>query len=772
MNPPGEPPQNLIPFEPAAPPAPIPPVIQLQPDRVETVLEEDVPLRQFGRVLRKRAWKVVLCTLIVFLTVLIGTLRQTPIYEAAALIEINKENQNILSFKEILDLDANNDEYLETQYRVLKSRTLAEKVVRDLKLFEQREWYQKRYLLGFYRIDPPPEALAAIRRNPYQVDPDNQAYRNTVENFLKDLDVRPVRRSNLVEVAFSSSDPKVAAASANALASSHIDRNLEVKFEATQKASEWLRGQLVGLKARLEQAEESLQQYARRNEIVFLDEKQMASNEKLRQIETEFTKAQADRIQTEAVYRSLIQGQLDAPGVLENKLVQDLSANLNELTREYAQLTQLFKPEYPKALQVKRQIEAVQKNLEAAKNSLIRNREDLFNAARRRQEMLGAALDEQRKIVSQIAERSIQYNILKREVDTSRQLYQGLLNRMKEAEVSAGLRASNIRVVDPAETPKLPVRPKTPLNLVLGLLFGLGLGIGYAFLEEHLDNSVKNPDEVDRLLRLPTLGVIPAFAPAAKPASSRQIAANAEDPSEALMRTVSDAKSHLAEAYRSLRTSILLSTNPRPGVILTTSALPREGKTTTTINLALTLANLGSRVVIVDCDMRRPNCHKLLKVRPPLGVIHYLTSQATLDEIIAKAPGIPNLHLIACGPIPPNPTELISQPLAATMIRQLRDRYDFVLIDSPPAMGVTDSRILATLADAVILVVRSHATARQLVRRTYDDFRQIGARVIGVVLNSADIRSSDYNYYGYYSYYKSYYIEDGKKLKPSKKARK
>ena len=745
--------QNLVPFEPIPAPVLNPPVINLRPERPEPPLDDEVPLRIFWRTLRKRAWKVAFCFAVVFATTLIGTLKQTPVYEAAALVEITKENPNILSFKEVLNLDASSDEYLETQYRVLKSRTLAEKVVRELKLSQHADWNRKRMFLDLWRVDPPAEALAAIQRNPHQVDPDNLAYRNTVESFLKDLEVRPVRRSNLVEVAFNSSDPRLAATVTNALASSYIDRNLEVKFEATQKASEWLRGQLVSLKGRLEQAEEKLQSYARRNEIVFLDEKQMASNEKLRQLESEYTKAQAERIQAEALYRSVLAGQLDAPGILENKLVQDLTTNLNELTREFAQLSQLFKPDYPRAQQVKRQIETVQKNLDAAKRTLVANKEHVYNAAVRREQMLEAALKDQRKVVAEIAERSIQYNILKREVDTSRQLYDGLLNRMKEAEVSAGLKASNIRIVDPAQVPKRPVRPKTGLNLFLGLLVGLGLGIGYAFLEEHLDTSVKNPDDVERMLRLATLGVIPAFS--------------SDETAPALLKTVSDTKSHLAEAYRSLRTSILLSTNPCPRVLLTTSALPKEGKTTTTINLALTLASLGSRVVVVDCDMRRPTCHKLLRVRPPLGVIHYLTSQASLDNVITEVPGIPNLYLIPCGPIQPNPTELISQPLAASMFRFLRERFDFVLLDSPPAMGVTDSRILATLADAVILVVRSHATAKQLVRRTQEDFRQIGARVIGVVLNGADIHSTDYNYYGYYSYYKSYYLDDGAKSKAS-----
>ncbi|MCC6860636.1 MAG: polysaccharide biosynthesis tyrosine autokinase [Bryobacterales bacterium] len=748
---------SLVPFDPAQPPAPQA-VIQMHPAPPQWRQEEEVPLRLFWRVLRKRFWKIVFCFVTVFLSVLVATLKQTPVYEAAALIEIDKENPQILSFKEILNLESNSDEYLETQYRVLKSRSLADKVVRELKLFRKPEWYRKRQFLDLYRSDPPPDSLASVAHGAAQVDPENAAYRNTIENFLKDLDIRPVRRSNLVEVAFSSSDSRLAAAVTNALATSYIDRNLEVKFEATQKASEWLRGQLVGLKARLEKAEDALQDYARRNDIVFLDDKQTASNEKLRQVETEYTKAQAERIQAEAVYRSLLDGQLDAPGVLENKLVQDLSSNLNELTREYARLTQLFKPDYPQAQQLKLQIDTVQRNLESAKKTLIANKEHLYKAALEREQMLAAAVQEQRAVVAQVAERSIQYGILKREVDTNKQLYEGLLNRMREAEVSAGLKASNVRIVDAAQVPKRPVRPKVALNLFLGLFVGLGLGIGYAFLEEHLDNSVKNPDDVERLLALPTLGVIPLFAPGPK-----QPAVLTESARGSLTEPASDSKSHLAEAYRSLRTSILLSTNPRPRVVLTTSALAKEGKTTTTVNLALTLASLGSRVVVLDCDMRRPTCHKLLRTRPEKGVIHYLTGQATMEEITTPVPGVDNLHLVACGPIPPNPTELLSQPLAASLVRWLAEHHDFVLIDSPPVVGVTDSRILATLADSVVLVVRSHATTRQLVRRTLDDFRQIGARVIGVVLNGADVHSSDYDYYGYYSYYKSYYLEDGSK---------
>jgi capsular exopolysaccharide synthesis family protein len=342
---------------------------------------------------------------------------------------------------------------------------------------------------------------------------------------------------------------------------------------------------------------------------------------------------------------------------------------------------------------------------------------------------------------------------LKREVDTNKQLYEGLLQRQKEAVVSAASRASNIRIMDAAETPKSPVKPRVLLNLALGFMLGLGLGVGLAFFQEYLDNTLKTPDEVETLLRLPSLGVLPSFSlNGAGKTAEEQLASLARGQDSATAPAILTDAGPL-EAFRSLRTSILLSANPVPKMLLITSALPGEGKTTITVNLGSTLASLGSRVVIVDCDMRRPACHRSTGVENKPGFVQCLTGHVPLSQAILPVPGVANLSVIPCGPIPPNPAEVLSSPLTGELLDKLRSEFEYVLIDSPPLLSVADSRILATLTDAVVLVARAFRTPHELVRRARGLLYGAGARILGVALNDVDVRKQGYGYgYGYYKY--------------------
>jgi len=718
------------------------------------VSPEEVPhLLDYWRVIVKRRWVVLSCLLIVFSTVAIGTLKQKPVYEGKVLIEINPEQPNVLNFKEVLQIStADVDSYRETQYKVLQSRTLAERVTKALQLYRNPEFYRGRMLFGLVENDPEKIPSPA---DPSPPDPSMDAYRNSVKHFLDSVNISPVRRSNLVEVSFYSQDPKLAARVANQLASDYIDQNLQVKWDETVKASEWLSGQLVGLKAKLEKSEDALQAYAQANSILFVEEKQNLVNARLKQLQEEYTKAQANRFQKESLYNLVQAGKVqDLPGVLSNSLIQNLATRLAELERDYAQLTATVKPDYPKALALKKQIDTLQASLDHQKKALAQNIVDEYRSALANERYLAQALEEQKKEVNEIAEKSIQYNILKREVDTSKQLYDGLLQRLKEAQVSAGLKASNIRIVDAAEIPKGPVKPRVVLNLALGVILGLGLGIGLAFFQESLDNTLKTPDEVETLLRLPSLGVLPAFPVdgAGKAAEEKlvSIAPGGHKPIGPAIQT----NPAVVEAFRSLRTSLLLSANPVPKMILVTSALPGEGKTSTTINLGSTLASLGSRVVIVDCDMRQPACHRSTGVENKPGFVQCLTGHVDLSEAILPVPGVVNLSVIPCGPIPPNPAEVLSSPLTAELLGRLRSQFEYVLVDSPPLLSVADSRILATLTDAVVLVVRAFETPYDVVRRARSLLYGAGARILGVALNDVDFRRDGYGYGSKYSYYR------------------
>lgn len=722
------------------------------PGILEVAPEEFRHLHDYVQLILKRRWAVLTCLLIVFSTVAIATLKQKPVYEGRVLVEINPEQPNVLNFQEVLQISTVDVEsYRETQYRVLASRTLAERVVQGLQLYRSPEFYQARGIMGLYVKDP-----ETLRSSSVSPPPGTAAdyYRNSIENFIDSVGVRPVRRSNLVEISFTSEDPKLAARISNQLASDYIEQNLQVKWDETIKASNWLQGQISNLKAKLEKDEDTLQAYAQANSIVFIEDRKNLTNERLIQLQTEFTKAQADRFLKESQYGLVKAGLVqDLPGFSENRLIQDLALNLTTLERDYSDLTSTVKPDYPKAVALKKQIDAVREALERQKLSLSQNIVDQYQSAVANEKSLANALESQTKEVNAVAEKTIQYTILKREVDTSRQLYDGLLQRLKEAQVSAGLKASNIRIVDIAEVPDAPVRPRVLLNMALGLIFGLGLGVGLAFFQEYLDSTIKSPDQIERQLRLPTLGVLPSFMKSVVGRSGGEDSlAIATAKQEGRMAPAVQTTAAFKEAFRSLRTSILLSASPVPRILLVTSALPGEGKTTITVNLGATLASLGHKVVVVDCDMRRPACHRSTGVPNKPGFVQCLTGHVTLKEAVIPVPGVPDLSVIPCGPIPPNPAEILSSPVTLDMLRKLREQFDYVLIDSPPLMSVADSRILATAADAVVLVVRGYATPFDAARRAKAFLYGAGARVLGVALNDINVSRDGYAYSYYYRY--------------------
>jgi capsular exopolysaccharide synthesis family protein len=717
-------------------------------ETLDVSAEEVQPLLDYWNAISKRRWLVLSCLLIVFTTVAIGTFKKKPIYEGKTLIEINPEQPNVLNFKDVLQVSSVDiDAYRGTQYEILQSRSLAEHVVDELKLYRDPEFYKGHLLFGLIQSNPDRVPKAS---DPDPPDRSMNAYRNTVSNFISNIDVSPVRRSNLVEVSFYSENPEMAARISNELCNAYIWQNLQVKWDETTKASEWLSNKLVGLKAKLEKSDDALQAYARANSIIFVEEKQNLVNERLKQLQEEFTKVQTIRFEKESQYNLVQAGRVqDLPGILDNKMIQDLSVEMAKLQRDYADQMATVKPEYPKAIAIKKQIDAMQGAIDRQKKSLAQNIVDSYRSALTNEKYLGQELDAQKKVVNDIDEKSIQYNILKREVDTNKQLYEALLTRMKEATVSAGVQASNIRIVDAAEVPKGPVKPRVFLNLALGLMLGVALGIGLAFFQEYLDNTLKTADEVERLLRLPSLGLLPDCLGNGKGGGEElAVASHGNNGVAPALQTGREP----IEAYRTLRTSILLSANPVPKMLLITSALPSEGKTTVTVNLGATLASLGSKVVIVDCDMRRPCCHRSTGVENRPGFVRCLTGHVGLADAILPVPGVPNLSVIPCGPIPPNPAEVLSSPLTVDLLRRLRSEFEYVLLDSPPLLTVSDSRILSTLTDAVVLVTRAYSTPFDLVRRARGLLYNSGARILGVALNSVNAHKQGSSGYGLYRY--------------------
>jgi polysaccharide biosynthesis transport protein len=746
----------------------------IRPATVE--MQESTSLLSYWRVLRKRRWTVLTVLAVLFTLVLVGTLRETPIYQSGALLEIEKENPNILSVQELFQLETVSDTYLETEYRILQSDSLARQVITQL------------------RLDLVPEFNSKAKRASGGVDaladqtapPDPLAVDRALAVFQDRLTVEPVKLSRLVAIRFESSDPELAARIVNTLAEADIDENLRVRWDATQKASEWLTQQLDDLKGRLEKSEDAMQAYAQANGLLYLqDDKGTEENivdERLTQLQEELTRAQADRYQKESLYRLVQAGQIDAlPGVADNKLIEDLTEQLTDIEKQKAQLETTFTADYPKVQELQNQEDKISSVIAQERQRAAAQLTNDYQAAVRREDLVEQAFAGQQKDADQIASRSVQYNILKREVDTNRTLYEGLLERLKETGVSAGLKASNIRVVDEAVAPHKPARPNLPLNLALAFVLGLGLGVGGAFLQEHLDNSLKSSEDIERYLGLPALGLIPsveslngqrrgvyglpdrAVAATAGDSSANGSGANgnghnghhsaADNPAKNWYRIAGgiEPPAALAEAFRGLRTSVLLSSADQPPrTLLVSSARPAEGKTTVSVNLSISLAQLGQRVLLIDGDMRRPSIRKALDLANGLGLVSYLTGQKDWRAAVLPS-GIENLDALVCGPVPPNPAELLSAERMRAMLDEARGEYQFVIVDSPPLLNVSDSRILATLVEGVILVVKGGVTPRELAQRAQSYAEDVGANLIGVVLNNIDVRSGD-DYYRYYRY--------------------
>ena len=546
----------------------------------------------------------------------------------------------------------------------------------------------------------------------------------------------------------------------NAHLDSYKAQNMQGHYAATTEATTWLQVQQADLKRKVEKSENDRINYERQNQIWGVDDKQNMTTQRLLDLNKELTDAESETLKKRALYEFAESGALDAvPQIRDNPVLQDMQKRRADLSLLYTDGLNQYGPNFPKVQRLQAQIKEMDDQIAKERKGITVQLRSDYDEAKARQDLLTQRLDEQKAETNAMSEKMVQYNILKREAEANKTLYEGLLTKLREANIAASLKSSNIRVIDPAMIPSSPARPARARNIALGFLIGLVGGVGIALLREYLDNTVKTPDDVETLARLPSLAVVPAFGDSAsmsgKKGLLKGVSSNGHEKPSGLVAQHSP-KSQVSEAFRSLRTALLLSQPDQPPqVILVTSALPREGKTTAAANLAVTLAQLGDKTVLVDADLRKPGVGRMLNLASGkyAGLSSYLAGVSSLDLVSVAHPSIPNLAAIPTGPLPPNPADLLSSHRLADAIAELRTKFKFVVIDSPPVMAATDAVILSVQVDGVLLVVRSGETPKAAFTRTCDLLVSVKSRMLGVVLNAVDANAPDYYYsYRYYPY--------------------
>jgi|SRR5579862_3061340 len=718
------------------------------------------------RILRKRKWIVLASLVTIFSVVAIASLKMAKIYEANGTIEINKPDAS-LNFQNsaTFSLDYFDPTELETDMKILQSDLLALQVIRELNLDRRTE------IAG--QASPSQSPSIDLSPDPLQNDPGLASA--AIGDFKGSLRVNLSPNTRIIEVHYRSRDPQLAATIVNTLMQTYVENNFKARFDSTMQASDWLQRQLVDLQMKVESSQEKLVQYQREHEILGIDEKQNITMAKLDELNKQLTSAESERMDKEALSRLVESGDPDAisvgAGAIEDSvpgsqsasaLLETLRGKQADIKIQAADLSTQFGPSYPKLTQLNNQLKEIDSQIQGEMKKIASKIRGQYTEALQRENILHDAFEKQKQEANLLNESSIKYFELKRDVETYRTLYEGLMQKLKEAGVSAGLKSNNFRIVDSARPPTYPIEPNIPRNLMFAILLGLASGVGLAFLLEGLDNTVLTTDQAQMISGLASLGMIPLGSRSAREGAHTKGLVIASSKEAVELVTISRPQSQMAESYRALRTSLLLSNlGAPPKVIMVTSALPQEGKSTTSINTAVVLAQKGVRVLLIDADLRRPSIHKTLGMGPHSGLSNVLTGSTTVERAISRTAVLPNLFVLAAGTPPPNPAELLASSNMKDLLDQLREQYDHIVIDTPPTLSVTDAVVLSPRADAVVLVIRAGQTKKDALRRSCDVLTQVGAKVVGVLLNAVDLSSPDYYYYYEYQDKYSRYYQEG-----------
>jgi capsular exopolysaccharide synthesis family protein len=693
---------------------------------------------EYLRIAKRRKFVIAGTILGFLLAGLIITLLTTPKYTAVTQVEIARESNKIVNLQGVEQEASDADqEFYQTQFGLLRSRSLAERVANKLRLNDDPAFFE------MFGVDLEDYGGRRAENNRFPIAERDLRTRLAGEVLLENVAIDPTRLSRLVDISVTTSDATLSAKIANAWAENFIQATLERRYEATSYARNFLESRLEQLRRRLEDSERQLVTYASSQRIINLPTTGGPSDsraersiiaENLASLNAELNKATADRVTSEARYDELRTRAGDSSEALENSAINTLRAKRAELAADYQKLATQFEPGYPAALALQSQIDQLDRSLAREERRVSGSIRSEYRGAFERERTLAGRVESLKAGLLDLRRRSIQYNIYQREVDTNRALYDGLLQRYKEIGITGGVGVNNIAIVDTAATPDRQSSPRLILNILLSLILGTFVGAGLALLLEHVDESIMDPADVRQRLGLPLLGTVPR--------------APDGDPTGALR----DRKSELFDAYLAIQANLKLATNHgMPRTLAVTSTRPAEGKSTSALSLATTLVRSGRSVVLIDGDMRSPSIHHLLSCELERGLSNYLAGHDNLDDLLIKADQY-GFSAMTAGPLPPNAAELLTSDRLANLLEKLLARFDHVVIDSPPVMGLADAPLIGSRVEGVIYVVESHGVRARLVRTAIERLTTGGAHVIGTVLTKFDARRAHVGYgyeYGY-----------------------
>lgn len=718
---------------------------------------------QDGRSFLAEYWRVIIHHL-PLLAVILGagatlgllvSLLQTPVYQAKVTLELQSVDGTLnLRIGDLQNGSAtiSPESYLPTQVQILESRTLQQRALakiqtgNSLKVAQHAHRSSWGSALGFGK--PQAEMTAGLPK---------------VQTKVKVSD-----NTRILEITAESTDPDMAQAFANGLAEEYTDANLEARFDAMNQARKWLSHQLEETREKLRKSEDDLQAYGRSSNLMFTASKESVEQEKLKQLQEELSRAQASRIEKQSAYRIASSSSADSvPQVIDNASLMGYQTQLAALRQQLAQLTSQYTPEHYKVKSLQAQIDAVEATFRKERANILSRIRNDYKTALFRENLLMNAYRTQSKMVTQQTQKSVNYNILQRDVETNRQLYESLSQKAKEADVATAFRGSNVRIIDPAERPTLPFKPNLILNGSLGGLLGLFVGLVLITGRESFDRSFKAPGEVAFHLNLPELGVIPAGDYIAlntngngtRPLVPPLNGTNPKMPMGSIeLATWREKSSAIAESFRSTITSILFAqqSGGSPRVLFVSSAKRGEGKTTVVSNLGAALAEINQRVLLIDGDMRKPRLNEIFDVPNNWGLSDLLREKTSLRdcplEALVKRTEIANLFLLTSGPGTHSISNLLYSNRMLELIQRVRGEFDTILIDTPPLLDISDARILGRLADAGILVVRAGKTSREIASAVKRRLTEDGIVVLGTILNAWDLKSMSRYGYGDYQY--------------------